>query len=785
MKGVCLLFLTIGAGAPVFFPYLPGSPALVSLAMYGCFLLCWFHFRPFAFLVLGAVIGCFNLQFLIDKQLPVDLEGQDLQLKVVVVGLPEVSEKSTRFEARIIEAGDLLESWNEKVRLSWYHAPELIPGQTWDLTVRLKRPRGFVNPKGFDYQAWLLAKNIFASGYVRKSNHQNIFLGPSSLSPDLIFEQARYFFVRKLFADKNLPTQGLLRALLLGDKSRISQDQWRTLQATGTIHLMAISGLHIGLLATIGFFVGKLLTRIFSSLGLSRYCLRLMAPGLSILLAIIYAGLAGFSIPTQRATIFIFFVNIAYVFGRKVNYFYLLALCSSIVVLLDPFALMSPGFYLSFVAVIVLFYGFLGRQAYRKNGLLSNWLTQSVKAQALLSVGLLFPLALLNLPVSPAGCIANMLAIPVVSIAVVPLLFLSALSAGIAPGMAGFFVSGADFVLSQLWRFLGIMESLAFSTVYLPPMEWFAIAVGIIAVIILLSPQFFKFFVPAGLVMVVCLLGADKKPQEFSVTVLDVGQGLAVYVESPEANLLYDTGARFSEVFDVGSRIITPYLKARGVNQLDYLIVSHGDNDHAGGVSGVLNSTRVNKVIGKGIVESSDLDLLKCEAGMELSRYDFSLEVLWPQSNPQMNGGHDQSENVTNNQSCVVLLRYQDSLILLAGDIEKDVESTLLDGGRLPENIDVLVAPHHGSRTSSSREFIAHLKPKVIIVSAGYKNRYHHPHKQVLQTYERVQAKVYRTDVDGAVAIKYVKDCELAVPCPAAKMRVSSERTAKRKPWYW
>lgn len=767
-QGWRLVCVLVGFALPLFFiRELPAIGALLTLLVLAGFLTCWLRLRWFAFLLLGFVLSCFRLDNLIDRQLPQQWEGEDLKLTLVVASLPQTNTLSTRFEADIIDADEAF-AWRGRLRLSWYRAPELRVGEHWQLRVRLKRPRGFVNEGVFDYQAWLLSQKIFATGYVRQADDNTRIAKPTSQVPVHIFEKLREHLDRELFALNTLQNSRFMRALLIGNKSQIAQQDWQILQTTGTLHLMAISGLHIGLIAGLGFVLGKLLVRALTFLSGSRPVTVWIAPLCSVSLAFIYAGFAGFSVPTQRALLFVVLVNVACVLGRRLNYFHALLVCAVVIALYDPFVFLSPGFYLSFGAVAVLFWCFLGRS--RTDNSQSANTFAFLRAQFILFVGLFLPLALFGLPLSSVGLVTNSVAIPVVGFCIVPLLFVSAFVNLFYPPLAEILLIFTDVVLSGLWKVLTYSAQFKFGAFHYAlthPLQ--IVALCVLALLLLTPRSLMPRVLCVPLVLVVFFL--PKQAAEFELTVLDVGQGLAVYTEWPNGNLLYDTGARFSSDFDVGSRVIAPWLQSEGVNALDFLVVSHGDNDHAGGLQGVLAALPVNTLwLGPTVTnEDSRLPTLPCNSNTTFEDADLSIEVLWPPPETK-------NFSSTNNASCVLVLNYQNTQILLAGDIEKDVERALLETGTLPANVDLLIAPHHGSRSSSTRAFIDTVKPRAVVFSAGYRNRYHHPNAAVVERYEKAGAQIFRTDLDGAIRFTLNTGGEL----DSVRARVDKARA-----WFW
>ncbi len=688
-------------------------------------------------------------------QLAEALEGRDLAAEIVVDSLVQyrslsATRSSASFYAQVKNADD--DSLRAKrVRLSWYQPPGssvLKPGSRWALTLRLKQPRGTVNPGGFDYQAWLLAQGVVATGYVRDREGFTL-LGEERQG----FDHYRQQLSQSLF--KQRPSDPLLKALLIGDKSDISQHQWQVLQKTGTVHLMAISGLHIGLIATFGFFLGRLVAHLLSLLRPKG--LLWLAPLCAILCALVYAGLAGFAIPTQRALVMVVLFSLALAQGRRVNYWhvYMWALC--LVLILDPFAPLSSGFWLSFAAVAVLVFSFSGRPAGR------SVLAGLIRAQWYLLIGLAVPLSLLGLPVSALAPFANIIAVPVVSVAIVPLLLLSAAISGFFEPLALQLMNVADGLFSYLWLLLEWLSGIDLRWRVQPAQSVWMVFVGVLAVVFSLSPVGLRLRLCGVALLLVFFFPVREQPTR--LTVIDVQQGLSVVAQSAGQTLVYDAGSRFGD-FDMGTRIVAPYLFQQGVSKLNTLLISHGDNVHAGGFYGLADLLPPERTLSgeperlKGIPEP-------CVAGQQWLVGAFEVSVLWP--------GPTSKPAKPNNRSCVLLLQLGELKVLIPGDIEQSVEAKLLQAAGMPPDIDVLLVPHHGSKTSSSRAFVSHLKPRYAVFSAGYKNRYHHPNKRVVQLYRQHGSETLHTAQHGA--IEFVWDA-------SGQLNVTKQRQSAPRPWH-
>ncbi|VUD68819.1 ComE operon protein 3 [Thalassocella blandensis] len=825
-----LLAWLVGLGSPAFCSiYIPLFPVVLGAAVCVCMHGVRFLRIPAAF-GLAFAIGYISLCQSISNQMPQSLEQRNIQLVLRVEGIPHVNQPFTRFNAEVMEVLSLGATDPEggkfepncllgkKVRLSWRRAydekkstqvsksvlpEEVLPGDYWRVTVRLKRPRGLVNPGGFDYQAWLLQQNIFATGYIHNSEEATRLRSAQGWSVDRL----RHLLAGKLkssLADSQQPSvyHSLLQALLIGDKSDISSSQWDVLNRTGTTHLMAISGLHIGLVAMFAFFCSRLFIPLI--MWQTRpFILRLLPSFMCFSAACFYAVLADFSIPTQRALLFIGLINLAYVTGWRVSIFFWLLVVAIVVVLINPFAFLQAGFWLSFTAVFCLLFCFSHRTLVEQ-----KWKTL-IKAQWVVFVGLLVPLLALGLPVSLVAPLVNLIVVPVVSFCCIPFLLAGALVCGLSESFAALLFQVAESVMHGVWLLLSFVSSRA--NLYQSPLHlgWIVFLVPVFVIVILL-PWRLRCQLPV--LVVLFSVAFHPSAHRDRIVVLDVGQGLAVSVLANDGadriySLQYDTGARFSENFNLGERVVIPFMRHAQVKHLDTLLVSHGDNDHAGGLAAIVEQFPPREIISGALegelqmlassieLAGSDKDGLStlkrpgdvtekpyamkqglnqhrfCVSGQQWKKGEFDFTVLWPIDTLQA-----QEETQRNNQSCVLLVRAYGKTLLFTGDIENKVERFLLASGVLPSDIDVLIAPHHGSKSSSSKAFVNHLSPTHVIFSAGYRNRYHHPSAEIVARYRDAGSTLWNTASDGAISLKFNAVTE--------QLEVVSERERQARLWF-
>ena len=736
------LAFAVGAGHAAFYAYpLPlGAIALIIVLL----LVAQIYYNRFwlgivAACLFGTALGSWQVQIINDRQLPHEFEGTDHLITFSIESIPKNSHRSSRFLARVLKVECVADACpdlvGQVVRLGWYQSTEPPQaGQIWQALVRLKRPRGFVNPGGFDYQAWVLGQDVSATGYIRP--------GPTHFKDKVNnLASIRGNVKDAVLADgRNLSYKRFYAALLVGDQGDLKADDWATLQATGTIHLMAISGLHIGIIAMWGFALGALGGRVLGACsgGSGLLSHRWVSPVFSCLLGVLYAALAGFSIPTQRAVLVCLLANLGFVLGIRANAGALLALVLAMVTVTEPLAWTDRGFWLSFLAVAVLLFALGGRIRRAGQGLLS--------AQWVLAIGLLLPLLILGQPASLVSPAANLLAVPLVSLVVVPGLFIAALLEGLSPFAAQAILQVVDFSFHGLWLALEWLAHLP-QALWWPkvPLTPLTILLGSLGIVLLLTPTALRVQMLGALLLLGCLFSRDRTSPELKLSVLDVGQGLAVVIEQaqPKQTWLFDAGPRYSDDFEAGGRIIAPYLMRRGVGEVS-LIVSHRHVDHSGGALGLAARIPVRRLLYGDRLEIPSDTHGYCRAGQSWQQGRVLYQILWPD---------DPEQAEANPTSCVLLLTLVGAKgvqrILLTGDIGRREEWQILE--RLPKPIDIVVAPHHGSRTSSSLAFIEAIEPRYVVFSAGFRNRHGHPHASVVERYRAAGATTFNTATDGAI----------------------------------
>jgi len=732
-------------------PALPGmvwaGPAALLLLLGSLRARC---FRLPAAFAIGFCWALVMAQLKLADRLDPVFEGRDIEVVGIVSGLPAPRERGLRFE---FEPEASQARLPQRLLLSWYRNPSaeeqpavlsgpVHPGERWRFTVRLRRPHGNLNPHGFDYEAWLLERGIGATGYVRSARKSfPEKLGARNSFSDRIEklrESVRDRFKRVL---GETPASGILAALAVGDQRAISAEEWRLFNRTGVTHLMSISGLHVTLISGLFAWLAGWLWRRSPALVL-RLPARKLAAIAAVAGALGYSLIAGFAVPAQRTCWMVTVFAIALWSGRIAAPVRTLALALGVVLLIDPWAVLSPGFWLSFGAVALIFFVADGRSSAARQWLQVQWA---------ITVGLAPAALFLFSQFSVVGPIANAVAIPAVSAVVTPL----ALLAAVLPWDA--LLELAAWLMQLLLEYLEWCASfpVAVWQQHVPPL-W-SVLLALAGVLWLLAPRGTPWRVTGLALMLpaVVLPPPAPAPGIAWITTLDVGQGLAVLVRTANRALLYDTGPAFGAEADSGERIIAPYLRAAGIERLDALIVTHNDIDHSGGAASVLENFEVDAIFSSLAAGHPLLglapDARRCAVGQAWNWDGVRFEILHP-------GSAEARVKKSNDLSCVLKVSAGSHAMLLTGDIERTAEADLLARapGALPA--DVLLVPHHGSRTSSSAEFLAAVRPSAAVVPVGYRNRFGHPNAEVLERYRNAGTMLWRTDQEGAVTVYLRQD---------------------------
>lgn len=657
------------------------------------------------------------------------LEGKEIRVQGRVSSLPQMDERKVHFDFSVTKAEGGIPA---QLKLNWYHPPQTLrAGQEWSFVVKLKAPHGLLNPGGFDYERWLFTQGVGATGYVRQAQ---LMVQPPDWQSISGWRQA---IAERIATVPGLRWSALFSALTIGKTDGITPEQWQVLRATGTVHLIAISGSHISLLAGWVYFV---VLRFWACLPILRFSPQTIAAWTALLSAFIYALLAGFATPVQRAMLMFAVAMLAVIGRRHITSTQLLALAVVAVLLWDPFAVLAPGFWLSFVAIALIFYTLSARLAKPKLGV------------GLLKVNLVTAFGMLPLMIgwfqqlSLIAPIANFIAVPVISLLIVPLALIAVLMLFCWPALGYALLRGLDAVFALLWQCLQHLATLQYATlngVYFPLPLLLLAGVGSL---ILWLPRGF----PArytGLMMLIPLLSyqaAPPPPGEIRFTLLDVGQGLASVVQTAGHVLVYDTGIKFSEHADSGQSVLLPYLSQQRVQRVDGLVISHGDNDHIGGAAALIDAYPPAWVLTSVPEALEPHQALRCTQGQQWQWDGVLFSVLAPKA-----GGFARE----NNNSCVLKISTTSHSVLLTGDIEQEAEQWLVENSPAALQASVLIAPHHGSRTSSSVAFLRAVNPELILIPAGYHNQFNFPDASVILRYRDENRPWLNVADQGAITL--------------------------------
>ncbi len=724
----------------------------------------WRVARPLTMFICGFFWAAWQAQLLMQTALERGLEGKTVQVEGIVQTQPQrVSKRLQRFRFAIerLDSGDGWTAFNGMARLNWYaESAAPLAGERWRLAVRLKQPHGFSNPGGFDYEGWLFQQRIRVAGYVR-TDPGNRRIAAGSISG---IDALRNRLLRAFDNMRPRASLALIQALTIGERSDISGQQWSTLNATGTTHLMAISGLHISLVAGLVF---ALVRAGWSRCG--RFAAVLPASRAAALLAIgaalCYAYLSGFGIPARRALVMVTIFMLALLTNRNAPFLRVIGIAALVTLLIDPLSVLSVGWWLSFWAVLLIAWMNSGRCG--QAGFVRRWVLMHV----VLALGMLPLLLVFFKQASLIAPLANMIAVPLVGLLVVPLALFAVLLFIFTEPLGIGLLEVAAALIEVFWPALQWLASLQHAEWTQHQPQGWTLLPAISGMALLLMPR----GIPgraAGLVLLLPLLlvrPAQPGQGEVRITLLDVGQGLAAVVQTASHVLVYDAGPRFSDSFDTGQAVVVPFLRREGVRQLDTLVVSHGDNDHIGGVASLLKAFPVRRILSSVPGQLPARRATFCRRGDQWQWDGVRFTVLHPAA---------QSAGSGNNGSCVLHIEAAGGgRLLLTGDIEQVAEQQLLREQRDRLGAEVLVVPHHGSNTSSSAAFIAAVAPSIALFPTGYLNRYRMPRPEVLARYQAAGVNYLETGRHGALTVRF--------SAQDARPQLTAWREQQPRYWHW
>ncbi len=756
-----MIAFSLGVAVAALLPALPPS----SLVLAGCACALLLHYWPCLRVPAAFVIGAGWLCVCADNRLaqrwPEPPFARDVWVEATVWNLPVNNGDSQRLQLRLdkvclsakVEACNFAQLVDDGrlVMVSVYEPLRLQPGQRWRWLLRLRPPHGFANPGGFDYEAWLFQQAISATGYVR-AHADNHLLQANSGRQRL--QQLRYQLSQTLTtpaATAVLHYPHLLRALTIGDGSGISDAEWQLFAATGTTHLLVISGSHVALIVLLLYAIGYWLGSRWHWL-LLHMPATWPATAIAVAGAWIYTGLAGFTLPAQRAWVMAAVVLLSRLWRRQVLSWHCLVLALAVVLAWDPLSILNTGFWLSFVAVAVLLLSTgpaVSEPTWWRRWLHAVWAL--LQLQTRMSIALLPIVLVCFQQTSVLAPMVNLLLIPLLGTVAVPMALTGVMLALAWPAAGLWVLRATDAVLGISMQLLQwSTHLLPANMLTLPTLTSSGLVLLVVTVLLCLlaRQRWQRWLAMAVLPGLFWLLQIPAQREALRVQVLDVGQGLAITVSTPRHHLLYDVGPQFSQNFDAGADVVLPVLRHANIHTLDRVMVSHSDQDHAGGLPAILRAypdTDYSSSVLALFPPTTKRQL--CRAGQHWQWDTVKFTVLHP----------DSAQYDDNNGSCVLLLEAAGRRVLLTGDIEKPAEALLLQ--HYPDlGADVLVAPHHGSRSSSTPAFVARLAPHYVVYSTGYQNRFNHPAVDVRARYQALPAREFNTAAQGAVSFSIATD---------------------------
>ncbi|GAA3907161.1 DNA internalization-related competence protein ComEC/Rec2 [Halomonas cibimaris] len=683
------------------------------------------------------------------RRLPAGLSGADLSVSARVI---ETSNRAgitrLRLAIRRCQAPAGLPRCDElgNVRVSVYGEAPMRRGERWQMTLRLRPPHGFRNPGAFDYQAWLWREGIHATGYVRK-HPAPVRIAPATaaLKPGALAYIDRH--------TEDAVTRRWLAALTLGDSDALTQHDWQMLNASGTTHLVVISGLHVGLVAGFGLWLARALARRVSP---ANWRLRVWPWWFAGACAVAYAWLAGLSPPAVRAMVMAL-VGLWALAGRHApGAWQAWWLAIAVIAICDPLAVWRPGFWLSFVAVAWLMVIWQGR---RRPAGWRGWLWALCRSQLLLAPLMAAAVLLAFGRVAPLAPLINLLAVPWVSMVMVPLALL------------GWLAAPLPYASTLLWGLFGqaldlLRALLAFAVKLAPLWEPAAEQVTVLAVSLALAalcwglPAVPRWLRAGSVLLVALMLAMPSSPAlpdgALRVRVYDVGQGQLIELRTRRSRTLFDAGPRFRSGFMPLTTLWPPG------QRFDRVIVSHADTDHAGGAAALARDHQVERWLAP-LASTVTAERKPCRRGQRWQQDGVTFTHLWPPAG-------EPGELSANDRSCVLQVVAGEHRLLITGDVGARVERRLLTAADVP--VSVLVAGHHGSATSSGVQFVRTAAPRHVVFSAGRDNRFGHPADAVVRRFREQQSCLWSTAHDGALTFWLV---------PGEPLRAQAERKVLRR----
>lgn len=728
--------------------------ALPAVVWAAAALLLWCLYGvPAAVLAIVAGWTLSSAAVLIAERVPEEIAGRDVLLRGVVCDFPTSAERALRFTFQ--PESDGITAWTgRQLQLSWYeHAPPLRPGERWELKLRLRPPRGLRNPGAFDFEHWLYVRAMAGSGYVRPSR-LNRQLPPAGHVCGVAALRGRLAALIENTLGAH-PATGYVLGVTVGAAQRLTAADWDLLRRTGTTHLLAISGSHISMVALPFLLAGPLLVRVVPQL--ARWPRATLTPALFA--AAGYALLAGFAVSVVRALVMLALAMLMMLRRQRVEGIDLLAAAALLVLALDPAAVMSASFWLSFLAVVCLFVAAVrgARSADGARAVEDRWSRLRQATTGLVHVQLIIGLGLAPVTlawfqqVSLVAPLTNLIAVPVFGILIVPAALLGSALVVPLPWLGSVLLWLAAEVTSALLRVLRVAAELPWAVWQPPAVEPAGLLFFVLGAVLLCWPRPLPLRWLAPVLFLPLIFGIERRVPTLRVTAFDVGQGLAVLVETRRHALLYDTGPAYG-VRDAGESVVVPALRHAGVARLDIVMVSHHDQDHAGGAATVLAAFPATRLMAPEPGRLQAARFTPCRAGQSWTWDGVRFTLLGPDS--------ASSARTDNDGSCVLHIDGPGGSVLLPGDIGRQREAQLAHRGLLSV-VDLVLAPHHGSRSSSAAALVEATQPRFVVFSAGYRNRWGFPALEVQERWADAGSCLLDTAGSGALTFAGDQDGRL------------------------
>lgn len=747
-SSAAMIALCLGLSAPLVLSELPNVGFLIACFVLNVLIALRYRLAILSLIavsVFGVIWASSTFKTHQERVLPSQFEQEELYVTGVVHGLPVEAGGNVRFNFRVTEKlGTAIQS-GSLLKLACYRcALGIEPNQKWQLTVRLKQPHGYASWGAFDSEKYLFRNRVVAKGYVRAKSHNKLIGIEQGWVTRLRWKVKKH--LEKLNDGVNSVGIGMVAAISIGDKSMLNTEQKKVFQESGISHLMAISGLHIGLVFVLVNFLFRWLSMLFAQLYnvLPRQHLCLIP---ALLSALMYAALAGFAVSTQRAFIMLSVYVFCRLMVRTVSLYKVLLIAACLILLLDPFSILDTGFWLSCGAVLII-----AKISQHKESI------SLFKLQPQLWLWMLPMNVLFFGKVSVISLFVNLIAVPVFCFVLIPFTLLSVL----------FLLLEMEFIGVGMVRYIGhcyewiyqlLLNLVGYPFSSLQTLQWHSMHSVVLCMVLLAYYCKFRFRHALWSVLIVSffispiqLFRHFQQQTTLQLVMLDVGQGLSmvVHIEPEDYTLVYDTGPRFPSGFNLADAVLIPYLNANGFDRVDRLIISHADNDHIGGFKRLAEEMPITDIL------SSRTDIITsargCQAGQQWQVGDVMFTMLSP--TPSTPKG-------SNNRSCVLRIELAGTRVLISGDIEKQVERYLLkqyEESRDELGADILLVPHQGSKTSSTEAFIDAVNPSLALIAAGYRNHYGHPHPVVVSRYQQRNIELASTIDNGSVLITINRD---------------------------